>query len=266
VSEKAEGFFVKGTHEDAITRIQGAFARLAKERVERTDSPDWEAMADFFESLHDESDRAIPVLAFAYVDVEMSRLLKSSLNRSVEGGLTRLFGPLGPLGSASARINLAHALHWLSDETAHDLHVLRKIRNRFAHQLVDKGLRDRQTIDDLVEHRLLIRVLEQGVPDMTEVFEDSALDMRVLIPLRDHLIGAAALTTVRALTEPYVLPSASSVGVEPYVLLNPESDNAPIGVSSQQRTVRRLLKTLIFEPIDARVKEIVAQADGLEEE
>ena len=45
----------------------------------------------------------------------------------------RLFRPEGPLGSFSARIDLAYALGLIGKKAARDLHLIRKIRNDFAH-------------------------------------------------------------------------------------------------------------------------------------
>lgn len=133
-----DGFYVKGTIEEAYERAQSAIEEIAKARVEKVQPPDWVGLIDFFESLDRESDRAVPILAFAFIDAEFSRLLRETLNPEVSGGVATLFGPLGPLGSASTRFNMAHALHWITNETVEDLHLLRRIRNRLAHELVEE--------------------------------------------------------------------------------------------------------------------------------
>jgi hypothetical protein len=46
-----------------------------------------------------------------------------------------LLGRSGPLATFSSRINLAFALQWIDEDTAHDLDVIRDIRNDFAHPL-----------------------------------------------------------------------------------------------------------------------------------
>lgn len=45
----------------------------------------------------------------------------------------RIFGGNGPLSTISSRIDLAYALGLLSKEMRRDLHLVRKIRNDFAH-------------------------------------------------------------------------------------------------------------------------------------
>jgi DNA-binding MltR family transcriptional regulator len=40
----------------------------------------------------------------------------------------------GPLSTFSARINLAHALRIIDDAEYRDLHIIRRIRNDFAHR------------------------------------------------------------------------------------------------------------------------------------
>ena len=44
-----------------------------------------------------------------------------------------LFEPNGPLGSFAARIDIAHRLGLIPEDWHHDLHLIRKIRNEFAH-------------------------------------------------------------------------------------------------------------------------------------
>lgn len=219
-------------------------------------------LIDFFESLDRESDRAVPILAFAYIDAEFSRVLRETLNPEVSGGVGALFGPLGPLGSASTRFNMAHALHWITNETAKDLHLLRRIRNRFAHELMEEGLRDSKTIDDLVGHRLLIRILEALFLQIREHFEDSELDIRVLMPLRGHLIAAAAVSAWTSLAQMYVAPVALRSGVSPASLLDPHSDSAPRAIADQHKAFKRFVDVLIVKQIDARVADILELADS----
>lgn len=173
MADEIGGFFVEGDIEDAYERAQLAIEGIARSRVEEVAPPDWNDVIDFFVSLDEESDRALPVLAFAFIDTEIERLLREAVNQKVHGGVSRLFGPLGPMGAASTRINMAHALHWLSDDTVHDLHLLRRIRNRFAHQRIDDGLRDSQTISDLKDHRLLPRIVNALHPPSSRYAQGS---------------------------------------------------------------------------------------------
>lgn len=193
--DSPNGFFVEGTVEEAYERAQRAWESIARTQVEEVDPPDWDAVIDFFVSLHDESDRAIPILSFTYIDNGLEVLLREVLNPKVHGGLSELFGPLGPLGNSSARINMAHALHWLREETVHDLHVLRRIRNHFAHELVNQGLKDQRVGDRLRLHRLLPRIIDALLPTAREALKEVGLETRDVLTIRSQPIQHRRLHT-----------------------------------------------------------------------
>jgi DNA-binding MltR family transcriptional regulator len=84
----------------------------------------------FFEALRGESDRAAAVLGPAYVDAALERLFRARLT---EGASDDLFKYGGPLGDFSGRIEMAYALGWIPTSLRVDLHIMRRIRNDFAH-------------------------------------------------------------------------------------------------------------------------------------
>ena len=89
--------------------VDDAKRRVLLERVaKRTfDAEEFEA---FFLGLSDESDRALAVVAFAYIDEKLRELLLQEINPELPGGPDTLFDPFGPLGSASARMKVAAGL------------------------------------------------------------------------------------------------------------------------------------------------------------
>lgn len=247
--DSPNGFFVEGTIEEAYERARRAWERVARTRVEEVDAPDWDAVIDFFASLHVESDRAIPILSFTYIDNGLETILRDVLNPHVHGGLTELFGPLGPLGNSSARINMAHALHWLREETVHDLHVLRRIRNHFAHELVNQGLKDQRVSDRLRLHRLLPRMIDAFLPTARELLTEVGFETRDALTIRSQLIAASALTAWSAFAELYVVPRSIRTGVDPALLMDPNSDSAPQGIIAQNASFGRLVDSVILEPL-----------------
>jgi hypothetical protein len=76
-----------------------------------------------------ESDRACAVLGAALLDARLERLYERRLRQSIE----QLLYNNGPISTFSARIRVAHALAWISDDVSFDLHKVREIRNAFAH-------------------------------------------------------------------------------------------------------------------------------------
>jgi DNA-binding MltR family transcriptional regulator len=71
-------------------------------------------------------------MAAAYLDGELEKFIKAKLVNN-ERVIKDLFSPNGSLGSFSARIDFAYLLGLISDRTRANLHLLRKIRNDFAH-------------------------------------------------------------------------------------------------------------------------------------
>jgi hypothetical protein len=87
-----------------------------------------------------ESERGMTVLVAA----ELDRVLEVVLKSYLAPGKARedLFeGGSPPLGTFSAKINLAGALHLIRDDEYELLHLIRRIRNEFAHN-PDASFRD----------------------------------------------------------------------------------------------------------------------------
>ena len=91
--------------------------------------------AQWLEEFQGESDRACAVLAAAFLDQLLEKLLRAFFidNKKV---ISKLLYDQRPLGNFSSRIHAAFALDLIADVEYRDLHLIRKIRNDFAHQLV----------------------------------------------------------------------------------------------------------------------------------
>jgi hypothetical protein len=95
--------------------------------------PEWKRRYELIRTLGDESERGMAVL----VGAELDRALELVLCAYLPPGRARreLFsGGAPPLGSFSSKINLCRALHLISEDEYAVLHVIRKIRNEFAHE------------------------------------------------------------------------------------------------------------------------------------
>ena len=93
-----------------------------------------EVFNEFLNEFQRETDRAAAVLAAAFLDDQLGRLLKASLVSDHEY-VEALFHRNGPAASFSSRISLAYAIGLIGLDEAKDLHRVRDIRNAFAHQL-----------------------------------------------------------------------------------------------------------------------------------
>jgi DNA-binding MltR family transcriptional regulator len=79
-----------------------------------------------------ESDRACAILATSGLDVFLEKLIKLSF---VSKFPEKLFDYPGPLSSFASKIDLAYAQGLISVEERMDLHTLRDVRNKFAHDV-----------------------------------------------------------------------------------------------------------------------------------
>ena len=81
-----------------------------------------------------ESPRGMVLILASLLEIGLERLLRNRLGR---GKSTKeLFdGPNAPLGSLSSKISLSRSLDLVSEQEYKNLTAVRKIRNKFAHEL-----------------------------------------------------------------------------------------------------------------------------------
>lgn len=94
-------------------------------------SEDHERFDRYGKLLVGESDRGAAVLAGGYLDSLLEDLLRAVIVE--DKSLNSLFDGNGPFATFSGRIDVAFAFGLLPVKTRHDLHLIRKIRNHFAH-------------------------------------------------------------------------------------------------------------------------------------
>lgn len=88
-----------------------------------------------YEEFEKESDRAAAILAVSLIDESLFTLLKSYFIPSANSNDELFEGGNAPLGTFSSKITIAHRLGLISSNLARDIHLLRKIRNSFAHDI-----------------------------------------------------------------------------------------------------------------------------------
>jgi hypothetical protein len=87
------------------------------------------------EQMGKESDRAIVILCAAMLETALETIVKSRLVPIASADDSLLEGVYAPISSFSAKIDLAHRIGLLSAKFARDLHIIRRIRNDFAHNV-----------------------------------------------------------------------------------------------------------------------------------
>jgi DNA-binding MltR family transcriptional regulator len=88
-------------------------------------------VADLFDK---ESDRAAAILAASYLETLLEKLLRATFVRTPS---TDMFSSRGPLSTFASRTDLAYALGLFHEGVYHDLTLIRRVRNDFAHNFDD---------------------------------------------------------------------------------------------------------------------------------
>lgn len=100
---------------------------------------------DFLESeIKNTTDRACVIVAAAYIDDLLRMLLESFLTQGSKADNTDLFDSNGPLSTFSSKIKLSYRLGLISQYEFQRIEWVRKIRNKFAHQVLVNSLDDDQ--------------------------------------------------------------------------------------------------------------------------
>jgi DNA-binding MltR family transcriptional regulator len=124
----------------------------------------------FFDRFRRESDRAAGVLGAALLDVQLQRVFRARLTSETPD---RVFEFRGPLGDFASRIDLAFGLGWIDSMTHADLHVVRGIRNDFAHQADHELTFDEQSITDRTKNFHSAQIMIQYVRELESVLPES---------------------------------------------------------------------------------------------
>src|SRR5574341_444107 len=91
-------------------------------------------LASFLEEFQHESPRASVLVGASYLDYCLGKIIAAFLaDEKLAEDLLNGFN--APLGTFDARIRMAYALGLISNEEYHNLELIRKIRNEFAHGL-----------------------------------------------------------------------------------------------------------------------------------
>lgn len=92
-----------------------------------------QSLLEFRYSLRNESDRGAALMTAAYIDDRLKGLIEARLVADKKV-VRHVFEFQGALGSFSARTDFAYLLGLIPKNVAQEVHRIRKIRNRFAHE------------------------------------------------------------------------------------------------------------------------------------
>lgn len=97
-----------------------------------------ERMLTLVEEMNLQTDRGVAIVGATWIEEAISESLASVLPQASKSW-ERLFRTDGPLSSFSAKIDLLHLLGLISEHVRTDMHRLREVRNKFAHNITHKN-------------------------------------------------------------------------------------------------------------------------------
>lgn len=100
----------------------------------------------FSQSLLNESDRGLALIASSALDFDLGQLLRKTVVNN-EKIAANIFNQSRPISSFSSRIDLSYLLGIISIEEHCELHTIRKIRNEFGHTYFDISFSTQQIKD-----------------------------------------------------------------------------------------------------------------------
>jgi hypothetical protein len=122
-------------------------------------------------------DRAAAIVMASSVENAIEKLLRDNIRRE---GVSELFSPFGVLGSFSAKIDIAYAINLFGEKTKMELHIIRHLRNQFAHSRmpiqfntpVVKKCCDQLNYPDIPGVQVSVRNLKMAVGPILEMEVD----------------------------------------------------------------------------------------------
>jgi len=145
----------------------------------------------FFDAFRGESDRACAVLAGAFLDSLLERLLRRAI---VQNAPSSIFDGQGPLATFSAKIDMAYSLGFLPNPEHRDLNIIRKIRNDFAHAVDHDPSFSTNSVADRTQSLLTLTFLVENNHMATTPIPEAELQLIVGNPRRRFEVAVAILT------------------------------------------------------------------------
>jgi hypothetical protein len=99
----------------------------------------------FNSSLAEESDRARVIVIACWIEEFLEVKLTNEFSKGSAGARKALFSNNGPFATFSAKINAAFCAGWVDSDVYHDVQVIRKLRNVFAHSYDPVSLNEEKT-------------------------------------------------------------------------------------------------------------------------
>lgn len=125
----------------------------------------------FFGAFRSESDRACAVLARSLLENQLRDLLSATLSEATPKADRELFEGTGPLATFSARIRIAERLGLITKDESHDLNLVRKVANEFAHGLDHEMSFETESIRSRILECRFVNILLDHAEDWAGLLE-----------------------------------------------------------------------------------------------
>ena len=103
-----------------------------------------------FRQLAAESDRGAALVGCSVLEESLEQLLRSRMSGAADTKhIDGLFSGYGPLATFAAKSSLCYALGFIDEAVFRDLEIIRRIRNRFAHDHASSEFFDSATFQQL---------------------------------------------------------------------------------------------------------------------
>jgi mannitol operon repressor len=113
-----------------------------------------EDIQGLLEELRGESDRAVAIIGAALLDEWLKQLIAGFLVDDLGKVDSLPRGPLAPLGSFASRRSASYCVGLITGDEYHDLEIVRRIRNIFAHEFYGLSFSDAKVKDICAALRL----------------------------------------------------------------------------------------------------------------
>ena len=149
---------------------------IPRDQIER----DMTRINNVIREVEKDSDRSAVIITGAEADIGLKKILEAFLIPAANKDYD-IFRPDSALGTFSSRIEIMNRLGLIPNDWHHDLHVYRKIRNKFAH--AESGLNfENQQIKDLIANLIILenmrqsqieKIKKENVTEFPDLFMDS---------------------------------------------------------------------------------------------
>lgn len=144
---------------------------------------------DFYDQLSKESDRGCVIISASLIDDVLTRLVKAKLAPSIEKQDELFDNASSPFSTFSAKIDLAYRLGIIRPHVRASFHLVRRIRNDFAH-VIGSGNFDSDSVSSRIRELFksnndLITTMKEDIQEELELTVTARLNSRGIAASKD---------------------------------------------------------------------------------